>query len=395
MSETATKQELLQRIENLYKAARNANNDFDAIFIMDKVNQYYFTNTMQDGVFVLKSDGSYAYFVRRSYDRAKLETPLDNVYPMTSYKDVSSKIGNIKNCFLETNIITLSIVERMKKYLTLENILPIENIMLKLRSVKSEFELSQIYASAERHKKLLDIEVPDLLVEGMSEAELTSEIYKKMIELGYQGISRFSMFQIDVVAGQIGFSENATYPASFNGPGGMKGIHPAAPIVGDRNRFLKKGDLVFVDIGFGYNGYHSDRTQIYMFKGTLTEELLAAHKMCMGIQKKTSAMLKPGVTPSEIYNKIISDIPADFLKNFMGLGKNQVKFLGHGVGLQIDEYPVIAQGFDEPLEENMVIAVEPKKSFENVGIVGVEDTYVVTKDGGKCITGGEKEIIIV
>ncbi|MCL2293318.1 MAG: Xaa-Pro peptidase family protein [Spirochaetes bacterium] len=395
MPETVTKQELLQRIENLYKAAKIINKDFDAILIIDKVNHYYFTATMQDGLFLLKNDGSYVYFVRKSFERAKLESPLDNIFPMTSYKDVFSKTGNIKQVFLETNIVTLNTLDRMKKYFALENILPVENVILKLRAVKSQFELSQIYSSAERHKKLMDIEIPSLLKEGMSEAELTSKIYTKMIELGYQGLSRFSRFHAEFVAGQIAFSENSIFPTSFDGPGGMKGAHPAAPVLGDRNRFLKKGDLVFVDIGFGYNGYHTDRTQVYMYKSLPGKELVAAHKTCMEIQKKTASMFKPGAIPGEIYNKIISDIPADFLKNFMGMGKEQVKFLGHGVGLHIDEYPVIAKGFDAPLEENMVIALEPKKAIENIGMVGVEDTYIVTKDGGRCITGGEKEIMVV
>lgn len=79
----------------------------------------------------------------------------------------------------------------------------------------------------------------------------------------------------------------------------------------------------------------------------------------------------------------------------MGVGNESVKFLGHGVGLHVDEYPVIAKGFNEPLEENMVIALEPKRSIPGVGIVGVEDTYLVTPQGGKCLTGGEKEIILV
>ena len=115
----------------------------------------------------------------------------------------------------------------------------------------------------------------------------------------------------------------------------------------------------------------------------------------MEIQKETAGLLKPGNIPSEIYNSVTSKLDADFLMGFMGVGNERVKFLGHGVGLQVDEYPVIANKFDEPLIENMTIAVEPKRSIENFGIVGVEDTYIVTKDGGKCITGGEKEIIVI
>jgi len=71
----------------------------------------------------------------------------------------------------------------------------------------------------------------------------------------------------------------------------------------------------------------------------------------------------------------------------MGFGKRKVKFLGHGIGLQVDEMPVIAEGFNEPLKEGMVLALEPKKGIENVGMVGIENTFIVTGQGGKCITG--------
>jgi Xaa-Pro aminopeptidase len=132
-----------------------------------------------------------------------------------------------------------------------------------------------------------------------------------------------------------------------------------------------------------------------MFGATPPDEAVKYHKECMRIQKKTAELLKPGNIPSEIYSAVTAGLDAGFLAGFMGAGETKVKFLGHGVGLQIDEYPVIANRFDEPLIENMTIAVEPKRSIKNFGMVGVEDTYVVTKDGGRCITGGEKEIIIV
>jgi len=175
----------------------------------------------------------------------------------------------------------------------------------------------------------------------------------------------------------------------------MKGMCPAVPIVGDRERLLRKGDLVFIDAGYGVNGYHTDRTQIYMFGQNPPDHAAAAHKKCMEIQKGAAALLRPGNIPSEIYNSATSKLDAGFLSGFMGIGGGRVKFLGHGVGLQIDEYPVIADKFNEPLSENMTVAIEPKRSIENFGIVGVEDTYVVTKSGGRCITGGEKEIIVV
>lgn len=154
-------------------------------------------------------------------------------------------------------------------------------------------------------------------------------------------------------------------------------------------------DQVFVDIGFGMNGYHSDKTQVYLFGGSLSDEAVKAHRGCMEVQKRLAESLKPGAVPSELYRLATEKLDADFLRNFMGFGTRRVKFLGHGVGLHIDELPVIANGFTEPLTENMVIALEPKKGVPGKGMVGVEDTYVVTPKGGRCITGGGCDIMLV
>jgi Xaa-Pro aminopeptidase len=91
----------------------------------------------------------------------------------------------------------------------------------------------------------------------------------------------------------------------------------------------------------------------------------------------------------------MNSLSPDFQKNFMGFGSRHVKFLGHGIGLVIDEVPVIAKGFDTPLEENMVLALEPKKGIANVGMVGIENTFIVTPVGGRCITGYSKGLVTV
>jgi len=106
-------------------------------------------------------------------------------------------------------------------------------------------------------------------------------------------------------------------------------------------------------------------------------------------------LLKPGVTPSDIYQATIEGMAPEFLENFMGYGRRKAGFLGHGVGLQVDELPVIAKGFDEPLQEGMVIALEPKKGISGVGMVGIENTFAVTPGGGRSITGESRGLIPV
>ncbi len=396
MFEAPKKSEVLERIKKLFDTTNEKDSNWDAIFIFSKINQYYLTGTMQDGLFILKRDGSYAYFVRRSFERARLEALIDSVYPMISYRDILNFIDNkIDKLYTETEVVTYAMLERLKKYVAINEISSLDKIVLNVRALKSEYELSLIRESARQHSELFENVVPKLLKEGVDEASFSGELYYEMVKLGYHGMPRFAMFQTEIVVGQVGFGTNSLYPTSFDGPGGMRGMSPASPMLGERERRLKKGDLVFVDVGYGFDGYHTDRTQVYSFGSKPSSEVVEVHNTCLDIMKKTASLLKPNAIPSEVYNKIMSEIEPSFLTNFMGFGNRKVKFLGHGVGLNVDEYPIIANGFDEPLSENMVIALEPKKGVTDVGMVGVEDTYIVTKDGGECITGGEKEIIIL
>ncbi len=392
-------QELQSRINKLYQKLKAYDDNWDYIFISSKVNQYYFTSTMQSGVLVITNAGDFYYFVRRSLERAMLECPFkDHIYPMQSYKDIVNMLPkNTRKIYIEADATTYSTLERMGKYfdVSLEQLASIDNTIQKVRAVKSSYELQCMEESGRQHKILLEDIVPSLLYVGMNEAELCAKMYEKMIALGYHGVSRFGAFQTEIMVGQMGFGENSIYPTSFDGPGGMKGMSAAVPLVGDKNRLLKVGDLVFVDVGYGYQGYHTDRTQIYSFAVPPAQKATQFHEQCLQIQKELAAKLKPGAIPSEIYADVMKDLDEDFLRGFMGATSDKVKFLGHGIGLQVDEYPVIAKGFNDPLEENMALALEPKVGIVGAGIVGVEDTYVVTPTGGKCITGGEKSILVL
>ena len=390
------KQEIENRLHQFLTVMNQDNPDWDTAIILSRVNQYYFTGTMQDGLLLIKRDGTASYFARRSFERAQAESPMTNIFPMESYRDAAKIVG--ASCgvtYLETEVTTIGILERLKKHFNMESIKSLDRVILSIRAVKSSYEITQIEQCGKQHDNLLMTVVPTLLQAGMSEADLVGRLFDKMVQYGYQGLARFSMFQNEMVVGQIGFGESSIYPTSFDGPGGAYGMSPAAPFLGSREKKLKKGDLVFVDIAFAMNGYHSDKTQVYLFGAEPSQEMIETHRACLELQSRLAKQLKTGAIPSEIYNKEIDALSPEFLQNFMGFGARQVKFLGHGVGLHVDEMPVIANGFNSPLAENMVIALEPKKGIAGIGMVGVEDTYIVTANGGRCITGGGRDIIVV
>lgn len=379
----------LQRRMNAFRAKMDAfDKEWSLAVIISKVNQYYFTGTMQDGMLLIFRDADAEYWVRRSFERALDESLFPMIKPMESYRDVAGAVGHFpKTIYLETEIVPVAMMQRIQKYFAFEHVKPVDGVVSSIRAVKSAYELALIRESGRIHQRVMEQRVPQILTEGRSEAELASRLYSILVEEGHQGISRFGMFDTEMVLGHVCFGQSSIYPSYFNGPGGNFGMGPAVPSFGSRENRLKKGDLVFIDVGCGVEGYHTDKTMTYLFGGDMPEEASRIHNRCLQIQNRAAEMLKPGVTPETVYKTIMESLEPDFLRNFMGFGNRRVKFLGHGIGLLIDETPVIAEGFREPIQEGMVFALEPKKGIEGIGMVGIENTFIVTADGGECITG--------
>jgi Xaa-Pro dipeptidase len=388
--------ELKKRLKRFKTVMDTSNPEWEIVVIFSKINLFYFTGTMQDGMLIIPRNGEATFWVRRSYERAVDESLFQEIKPMNSFSDAAGSLSKFEETvYLETEIVTLALYERFMKYFPFENVKPVDIHISTVRAIKSEYELSFMRKAGKIHQHVLEDIVPELLQEGMSEADLAVELFQVMMEKGHHGVTRFNMFDTEILLGHIGFGASSIYPTYMDVASGNYGLSTAVPLFGNRDRKLNKGDLVFVDVGCGVNGYNTDKTMTYMFDGSLPQYALNAHNKCVEIQNKIAAMLKPGAIPSEIYNTIMDSLDKDFLENFMGFGKRRVKFLGHGIGLLIDELPVIAEGFNEPLQEGMVFAIEPKKGIDNIGMVGIENTFIVTTKGGECITGDNPGLILV
>jgi Xaa-Pro dipeptidase len=389
-----SKERLERRIASLAQALSGLPGGFDTALIVGRINQYYLTGTMQDGVFALRADGSYRFYVRKSHERAVMESPLSGFVKMASYRDMLSGLPeDLGRTYLDTEVMPLAMLERIRKYLKPREVLSLDRVLLGLRAVKDADEIELIEESGHLHRDLLERVVPSLLREGMSEAELAADAYAAMVKGGHHGMTRFSMFQMEIVVGQIGFGENSLYPTNFDGPGGMRGLHPAAPILGSRDRLLKRGDVVFADVGYGFLGYHSDKTQVYCFGAEPPSRAIEVHEACRGVLRKALGLIRPGTLASDVYKVAMAGLPESLSRHFMGYGDSGVKFLGHGIGLQIDEQPVVMAANATAFLPGMVIALEPKCGVEGVGMVGVEESYVIEESGPRCVTGGDNPIM--
>ncbi|WP_254059128.1 Xaa-Pro peptidase family protein [Methanogenium sp. MK-MG] len=380
--------ELEQRMTRFRNIMDAKEPDWECVVIFSNISLYYFTGTMQDGMLLIPRNGEPIFRVRRSYERACDESVFPRIAPMHSYRDAVQDLPKMPaTIHLETEIVPLALLERFRRHFPIKTILAADSHLAAVRAVKSPYELTLMQEAGRIHQRVLEERVPELLKTGMSEMEFAALLYTVFIEEGHHGIVRSGMFDTEIVVGQIGFGESSLYPTAFNSPGGCYGLCPAVPLPGSRERTLQDGDLVFVDTGCGVEGYHTDKTMTYVFGTDLPDEAIAAHYQCVEIQDRMAAMLIPGAIPSEIYQTITESLSPEFLENFMGFKDRRVNFLGHGVGLLIDEQPVIARGFDEPVREGMAFALEPKKGIPGIGMVGTENTFLVTPAGGQCLTG--------
>ena len=387
------KSELDARLRCFTSEMDNTHPSWELCGITGGVNMYYLTGTICDGLLLVRRGDSAVLWVRRSYERALLESEFGDIRRMTTFRDVAAGTGPLPDTlYLDMTNATLAWHGLLAKYMPFKDVLSADGAMQKTRAVKSEFELQLIRKAGGTLDRMLREDFPTLLCEGVSEVELSAKMFSLFMQNGHHGLNRYT--GADAVLGHVAFAEGPLYPSVFDGASGIAGLCPALPIIGSRDRFLRDGDLIYVDPAFGIDGYHVDKTLIFSYKKPAPDHAVAAHRHCLDLESMAAKMLRPGVRPSEIYDAVISSVLPEFRDSFMGAPGRAVPFIGHSLGLYLDERPVIARGFDDPLTLDMVIALEPKIGITGVGMVGSENTYLVTESGGVSITGCPSDIIL-
>lgn len=258
------------------------------------------------------------------------------------------------------------------------------------RSVKTPVEVELFRRSGLLHAKAYE-QIPTVYRPGMTDIEFSIEIERLMRLQGNLGIFRVFGQSMEIFMGSVLTGDNAAAPSPYDFALGGEGLDPALP--GGANRTpLKEGQSVMVDLGGNFNGYMGDMSRVFSI-GKLSDEAYAAHQVCLEVQDAVSAMAQPGAVCEDLYNKAIEIVTkAGFADQFMGIDQ-QAKFIGHGIGLEINEAPVLAPRMKQELEPGMVFALEPKIIIPGVGPVGIENSWVVTQEGAEKLTICEEEIV--
>ena len=352
--------------------------DCDSMVILQNVDLYYLTGTLQTAVLWFPREGEPLFAVRKSYERAKIESPLKSIVPLKTYADLRGLIPNPgETVGFEMDVVPVATFQQVSKYFEKCKIVDASGTMRNARAVKTSYEIDCIRRAAHQLDKVF-LDIPLQLREGLAEFELAARIEYVMRMAGHQGLSRVRRFNMEIHYGAVSFGETAAYPHSFDGPVGVRGLYPAVPAMGGRKR-LSRGEPVMIDIVGGYAGYIADGSRVYSL-GPVSPQMRSTHQFILELNGWIEEQLKPGNIPDEIYSGILERVAkTSFAPHFMGAGENQVRFVAHSVGLELDEIPVIAPKFETPLEPGVVMAVEPKVFYPGLGGVGVENTYVITE----------------
>lgn len=360
---------------------------WEMAIVNHKVNMYYFTGTMQEGILVVRPTDA-VLWVRRNYERACKESHFDVIRPMKSFREAAAHYSILpKTIYLETGKVTVDWERRLQKYFGFDEIASFDSVMQDLRLVKSKYELGLMEMSGAIHETVLDTVAQGLIKGGVSEALLAIDIYREIVARGGHGVARFNMPAGEEVIGIAAFGKSGLVRTAFDGPGGTNGTCIAVQSIGNAFRKLKPGRLVYLDIPCGVDGYHTDKTVVYYYgdikKDAEAQKILAAQERCLDLEQEVLELLRPGVVIEGIYSRVMAKFNNIYGDAFMNGGK----FLGHSIGLVMDEAPAIAKGFTQVLAPGMTFAVEPKIALPGLGMVGTENTYVITENGAKSLTG--------
>lgn len=386
--------ELLGRIDRLQNNL--VKYSIDAALFVYEIDRYYLSATLQSGYVLVPARGEPVAFVRKSFERAKIESPL-NVVELPSIRKlpelVKAALGRQpENLGVEFDVLPHAQLQRLAGMFEGVPLKDVSHALALTRAVKTPYEIEMISGAARIIGDAV-AEVAAILKPGLTEIELAARVEYEMRRRGHGGFTPMRSFNQRLHYGHIFAGETAAEPGGYDMPTVGRGLGAAAG-QGPSRRAILPGEPIVVDVVGHFNGYLCDQTRMFSI-GEPDRIFLDAFEAAKRIQTKVAAAAKPGVKSSELF--AISEQAANdegLAEHYLGQ-EYKVTFVGHGIGLEVDEYPFLAKGFDLALEEGMVFALEPKFIFKGRAAVGIEDTYVVRPGGAERLTVSEQRFIVV
>ncbi len=387
--------EVNSRVVSLQRAL--ARQGIGLALIRQAADMYYYSGVLVDGFLAVAAEGEPLLLVRRPQGR-----DLASAWPVAFYRDFKELPRRLAQggleprgaLGLELDVMPAALYRRLAEQIFPQQ--PVQDLaplIRKQRMIKSAYEVAQMRRAAaildEAHEQ-----VPRFLTPGISELELSAELEYRLRLLGHQGFIRVRNWDLEVFYGHVLSGISGLKLAYTDTPSGGPGLSAAFP-QGPSLKKLAPGEPISIDLAACVNGYLVDMTRMYALE-SLPELAWEAWRLVEYLYRTFEAEARPGVAPGKVFHLLWEVVRSQgFQEGFMGLGADRVSFLGHGVGLELDEYPFLTARFPYPLEENSILAFEPKFFLPEIGMVGLEDTGRIHAGGVEWLTRSPRQITII
>ena len=366
--------------------------------IRQNADLFYFSGTVQDAHLLIPASSQPVMLVWRSVARARNECPhllVKNLPGFSSLPRLCRELGisyGACRIGLELDILPASLfMLYSNKIWPQAELVDVSAMIREMRMIKTPWEVGCIEQACAMADHAID-QVQGVLRPGITELQLAAAIEAVMRANGHPGLLRMRAWNQEIGMGQVVSGSAALQPSWTNTPVGGLGPSPAFGM-GASHRILEKGDIVSVDLGGWHNGYCSDETRPFSV-GPPDRTVHSSFELVLEIMEEMEEMLRPGVIAEELYDKAVEMAArAGVADRFMGLAPEQVSFVGHGLGLELDEYPFISKNSSMVIQPGMVVALEPKIFLEDKGVVGLEDTFLITDNRCRRLTLSSRRLI--
>ena len=387
--ETVPESEIAGRVASF--KARLAARGLAGALITSRPDRYYLSGTIQDGLLWVDAVGDPILWVLRDVERADAESPLPAI-PVASRRDLWSQarsMASARRIGLVSDTLILADFARLG--LALEAVEDVSPELLAQRSRKSPWEVAKMEAAA-RVADAVYAHAGEVLRPGMTEAEVGGLLFARAMALGHEGLLRgrggFEPYSWHILSGP-----NAALPGVNDSPQSGEGLSPSFPM-GAGRREIRRGEPVLIDFGTCVFGYQTDQTRTFCL-GPAPDGLRDAHRALEEVYDEAIRALAPGASAGSVFAAASARAEALRLDGYLGSPGKRCRFVGHGVGLETAEPPILADGSAQRLETGMTVAVEPKAVLDGSGGVGMEDTFLVTDEGSRPFTMMPRKLIVI
>jgi Xaa-Pro dipeptidase len=390
------REEIENRLTRLRKGMEKEG--MEAFLVVQKMDCYYLSGTTQDGLLFVPLEGKPLLMVRRELERARVESPLEVVVGFKSTRELPSLIGDHWGSLPQTLGLELDVLP-VRDYFRYQDLFPdarftdASPILRDIRKIKSPFEIEIMKVAGDIGKKVYQ-EGKEILQEGMTEIGFGGLLEAAAKRHGHEGLLRVRSLNYEAYTWHVLSGPSGGIVSQSDSPMGGLGLSPAFP-VGASLRVMRAHEPILVDFGTCYHGYQVDETRMFSIE-EMDKKFIGAYNACREIHDAVLEETRPGADCEAIFQKTLRLAKKlGYSDSYLGPPGLQTRFIAHGVGLELNEFPFLAQGQSYPLEEGMTFAVEPKIVFPGEGSVGLENTVLVTRDGYEILTPLEQDIFQV